>query len=297
MSARRTVLIATTAAGVAVAVGFLRRVARAPQPEARTGTFPNGIAYDAIGDGPRTMLFLPGGPGVVRLAWVRVTSRLLRPLAAGGFTVWRLARRRGMPAGYTMEDMADDVATVIDDAFEGRVDAVVGASMGGLVALYLAARHPDAVGRVALVASSASASARSLEAAVRYGEAMGGERYTEAALMQLEDMLRGPRWRLVRGLLAPLMGRMLAASGNNPPDVLAESRAVMDADARPVLDQITAPVLVIVGDRDTDFPPDIVEETARLIPDCTVVRYEGRGHSGAVFDERVPGDVLAFLGT
>ncbi len=295
MSARRTILIATTAAGVAVAVGVLRRATRAPRPEARTGTFPNGIAYDAIGDGPRTMLFLPGGPGAIRLVWIRVTKSLIRPLAAGGFTVWRLARRRGMSADYTMEDMADDVATVIDDAFEGHVDAVVGVSMGGLVALYLAARHPGAVGRVALVASSANVSARSLEAAGRYGEALGHERYTEAALVQLEDVLMGPRWRVVRGLLAALMGRMLAASGNNPPDVLAETRAVMEADARPVLHQITAPVLVIVGDRDLDFPPDVVEETARLIPDCTVLRYEGRDHGGTTFDKRVPGDVLAFL--
>ena len=59
--------------------------------------------------------------------------------------------------------LAQDVGLVA----EGHVDAVVGVSMGGLIALYLAARHPDAVGRVALVASSASVSARSLEAAGR----------------------------------------------------------------------------------------------------------------------------------
>ncbi len=295
MRARRTALILAAAAGVAVAVVVARRATRAPRPQVRTGTFSNGIAYEAIGDGPRTMIFLPGGPGMIRLVWVRVGARILRPLAAAGFTVWRLARRRGVPTGHTIEDMADDVAHVIDEAFDGHVDAVVGVSMGGLIALYLAARRPDAVGRVALVASSASISARSLEAAGRYGEALGHERFTEAALVELEDMVPGERRRRLRRLLAALLGRVIAASGNNPPDVLVETRAIMDADARPVLHQITAPVLIIVGDQDLDFPPDIVEETARLIPDCTVVRYEGRDHGGATFDKRAPGDVLDFL--
>jgi hypothetical protein len=117
----------------------------------------------------------------------------------------------------------------------------------GFAVWHLAAWHPDAVGRVAIAASSANISARSAEAASRHGEALGHERYTEAALVQLEDVLPGARSRLVRGLLAALMGRMLAASGNNPPGVLAETRAVTGADARPVLHQITAPVLVIVG--------------------------------------------------
>ena len=48
------------------------------------------------------------------MAWKRIGRTLLEPLAAGGCTVWRLARRRDMPTGHSLEDMADDVAEVID---------------------------------------------------------------------------------------------------------------------------------------------------------------------------------------
>ena len=62
-------------------------------------------------------------------------------------------------------------------------------------------------------------------------------------------------------------------------------------DARDILPTISVPVLLIGGDRDMFFPADIIEETARLIPDCTLRLYAGPGHD--VFtDQRVPGDML-----
>lgn len=284
------------AAAAAITVIAMRR--KGAPPRVRTGTFSNGIEYAAIGDGPRTLLFLPGGPGTVPFAgiWARLGTGMFRPLVESGFTVWRLTRRRGMPPGHTVADMADDVAHVIADAFGGHVDAVAGLSYGGTIALLLAARHPDAVGRVALVASSAAITDVGKETDRRYGEALGHGRFTEAAAMLLEEMLPpGRPRRRAQHLLAPVFGRVLAASGYNLPDVLIETRAEMDVDARPVLHQIAAPVLIIAGDQDIFFTPDIVEETTRLISDCTVVWYEGRSHGGTASDKRVPGDVLAFL--
>ena len=268
---------------------------RAVKPEIRTGSFSNGIAYEAFGSGPRTLVFLPGGPGVVRMAWSRIAQTLLEPLAAGGCTVWRLTRRRGMPVGHTVADMADDVAQVIDEAFDGHVDAVVGLSLGGVIAQFLAARHPGAVGRVVLVSSAAAPTVRAVESTRRYGEALGHGRFTEAGAVALEDAIPGVWFGPVRRLLGVLMGRMLASSGNTLPDVLVETVAVMDVDTRPFLPQITAPVLVIVGDKDSDFAAEIVDETVGLIPDCTLIRYQGRGHGGTAWDERTPRYILDFI--
>ncbi len=298
MRARRTALITTAAAVVAVAVVAARRANRASRPQIRTGTFSNGIDYAAIGDGSRSLLFLPGGPGTAAFTGIgaRIGTGMLKPLAGAGFTVWRLSRRRGMPPGHTVADMADDVAHAIDEAFGGHVDAVVGLSYGGTIALLLAARHPDTVGRVALVASSATITDQGKEADRRYGEALGHGRFTEAAQALLDEILPPDRARRrLKPLLAPILGRALATFGYNLPDVLVETQAEMDVDARPVLHQITAPVLIIAGDQDVFFTRDIVEETTRLIPDCTVVWYEGRGHGGTASDKRVPRDLLAFL--
>jgi pimeloyl-ACP methyl ester carboxylesterase len=241
------------------------------------------------------VIFLPGGPGVVRMAWARVARTMLWPLAAQGCTVWRLARRHDMPSGHTLEDMADDVAQVIDDAFDGHVDAVVGASMGGLIALFLAARHDDAMSRVVLVSAAAVPTDATVRSTRRFGEALGHGRFTAAAEASLADAMPGRLLWPVRRLASLPLGRVLASSGNNLPDVLVETEAVMAVDARPVLPLITAPVLVIVGDNDSDFSTEMVDETVRLIPDCTLVRYEGRGHAGAIWDPRTPAEILDFV--
>lgn len=91
------------------------------------------------------------------------------------------------------------------------------------------------------------------------------------------------------------MGRMIARSGINPADILVETAAVAEVNTRPVLPRISAPVLLIFGDKDGSFAPEIVAETARLIPHCTLVRYPERGHGGAGWDARTPAHILAFL--
>jgi hypothetical protein len=40
---------------------------------------------------------------------------------------------------------------------------------------------------------------------------------------------------------------------------------------------------------------EVVEETVRLIPDCTLVVYEGQAHVKAATTKRVAHDVLAFV--
>lgn len=264
-------------------------------PGVRVGTFSNGIAYDVTGSGSRTVIFLPGGPGIVRMAWARIARTLLEPLAAGGCTVWRLARRRDMPEGHTLADMADDVAQVIDEGFGGHVYAVVGLSMGGMIAQFLAARHPEVMDRVVLISAAAVPTPEVVESTRREGEALGHGRYREAGAAFFEDVLPGDRLRFLRRLLGVPIARMLARSGNNPPDVLVETAAVMDVDTRPVLPRITVPVLLIRGDKDRDFTSEMVEETVRLIPDCTLIRYENRGHGGAAWDKRTPAHILDFV--
>lgn len=297
MRARRGNLIIATAALALAALGVVlaRRTSRAPGHVVRTGTFSNGIEFEAVGSGSRTMLLLPGGPGVNRVIWARAGARLVRPLAEAGFTVWRLRRRRGMPPGHTIADMADDVAHVIEEEFHGHVEAVVGVSYGGLVAQHLAARHPASVGHVVLDASAATITDEGREADRRFGEALGHGRFGEAGQALLGISPGDSPWS-TRHLLGLLLGRVAASSGNNLPDVLIETQAEMDFDARPVLHQITSPVLLIAGDKDTYFSQDAVEETARLIPDCTVVWYRGADHGKTAMNRRVPRDVIAFVG-
>ncbi len=263
----------------------------------RRGTFGTGMEYLTWGSGPRTMLFLQGGPGsaIPRGIGLWMARQLVAPYVKAGYAVWAVTRRRHMPPGHTIADMADDVAGVIAGEFGGRVDLLVAESFGGMIAQYLAALHPGSFGRIALVVTGAELSDWSKDADSRLAAALARGDMAGAGTMLAEELLPGERMRWVRRLAGPLIGRRMLAGRHYPPgDLLVEVQAGITFDSRAVLPRIQAPVLLICGDRDQFFPEDVVEETARLIPDCTLIWYKGQGHVRAASNRRVAHDVLAF---
>ena len=78
-------------------------------------------------------------------------------------------------------------------------------------------------------------------------------------------------------------------------DVMVEAEAEVAFDARPILTQIKVPVLLINGDKDFYFPVPLVQETVRLIPDCTLKVYPGKGHLGAFMSRQLAPDILDFI--
>ncbi len=260
----------------------------------RTGAFANSMEFVTWGSGPRTMLFLQGGPGssVPSGLTLRMTGRWFAAYVDAGYAAWRVTRRRHMPPGHSIADIADDYARVIDEDLGGHADLVVGESYGGMVAQYLAARHPDRVGHVAIVASGCRLSDWCKQVDTRLAEAVSRGDMTAAGAAFAEYVLPGDRLRWVRRLIAPIPARWLTPPG----DILVEVESELAFDSTDVLPSIQAPVLLVCGDRDRIFPRDVVEETAALIPDCTLVWYPGKGHVGTASSRRVTGDVLAFVG-
>ena len=62
-----------------------------------------------------------------------------------------------------------------------------------------------------------------------------------------------------------------------------------------MLQKISKPVLLINGDKDFYFPLGVIQETARLIPECQSRVYEGKGHLGAAMDKRMASDIVDFI--
>ena len=120
------------------------------------------LEYDVTGDPGAPPIVLAMGFSMQMIAW---DDDFCAALAARGFRVVRFDNRDiglsthlsqlGMPdfmrammgdasaAPYTIADMADDVAGLLD-ALDLRAAHVVGASMGGFIVQELAIRHPDA---------------------------------------------------------------------------------------------------------------------------------------------------------
>lgn len=265
----------------------------------RHGLFANGMAYTAWGSGPRTLLSIPGGPGNNPPDWRDVwpTRQAMRPLVQAGFSVWIVTRRQSMPAGYTVADMAGDYAALIRDEFGGRVEVVRGVSYGGMIAAYLAATHPERVGHVVIQCAAYRAADRFTEVDLRFATAVRDGRRADAARALAEYLVPADRYRWAIPLLA-LVARPMAVREGQPhlgQDTVVEAQADLAMDPRDILSQVRVPVLLVAGDRDACFPPALVEQTARLIPDSTLVWYRGHGHVRAMNARRLGRDVLGFL--
>ncbi|GAA4399620.1 hypothetical protein GCM10023168_07270 [Fodinibacter luteus] len=266
--------------------------------EVRTGTVGSGMEHACWGGGPRTLLFIGGGPGssVPSGVALRMSRRWFEPFTAAGYTVWYVTRRRGMPRGHTVADIADDYEQVVADELGGRADLVIGVSFGGMVAQLLAARHGERVGHVAVVAAAARVSPWGREVDARLADAVARGEPSAAGAAFAEYAVPGHRAAWARRLLGPLVGRTMISGASYPAsDVLVEAEAELFVDARPALPGIRVPVVFLCGDRDRFFPWPAVEEAASLVPSCEVVRYEGRGHMWVASTRRVPPAVLAFV--
>ncbi|MFO7548079.1 MAG: alpha/beta hydrolase [Acidimicrobiia bacterium] len=269
---------------------------RIPKPV--TGMFANTMAYARWGDGPKTLLVVPGGPGndVPAAGTVRMMGRSLRPLVENGYTLWMVTRRRGMPEGHTIEDMAADYSELIAAEFDGRVDIVVGISMGGLIGLYLAANHPDRFDRIALVGAAYTVSEQGRRLDYDWATALSQGHRAKAGRMMVEAMLSNSRLRWTAPALGTLMGLVFRPDHDQfASDVMVEADAEVTFDARAVLPRIQVPVLLVNGDKDLYFPTALIAETTRLIPDCTPKTYEGKGHLGTIQSRQLAPDILDFI--
>jgi pimeloyl-ACP methyl ester carboxylesterase len=123
-----------------------------------TGTFLGEFPYVRIGNGQENLVILPGTtlenePPNKFAAW---TYRLGFGRFARDYTLYVINRRRGMPPGYTTQDMAADYAAVLEQ--ELGPSHLMGFSTGGEIAQYVAIDHPAAVSSLILGALAGAGS-------------------------------------------------------------------------------------------------------------------------------------------
>ena len=287
------------AAVAGVAVAWSRSERGLPGiPKPVSGMFPNGMAYIRWGTGPKTLLWIVGGPGLGFPIGLRVASipLVLRPFAQAGYTCWLVNRKRDMPEGYTIADMADDYAALIADELGGKVDLALGEDFGGWIGFYLGARHPERLDYLANASTGYAVTERGRAIDRDFATLVRDGRPIDAWAQMLATLapdLRPPA--LVR-FLAVAMDRLF--TDRSRPDFVSNLMVETDAeacDAREILPDIKVPVLLIGGDQGPFLSREILEETARLIPDCTLQLHEGKGDMGAVSTMQLPRDVLAWV--
>ncbi|XXF78315.1 alpha/beta hydrolase [Myxococcaceae bacterium GXIMD 01537] len=226
------------------------------------------IHYRIVGDGPRTVLLVHGWM-VSGAVWDEMAElidttglKLLIPDHRG-------TGKSGRPAsGYSLAQYVDDMFQVVNHAGAERF-TVVGHSMGGQVAQWVAAHAPDRVDGVVLL-NSVPASGLPLPP-----DAAGLFR-TSAGDREKQKMILG---LACKQLSAPALEKALADAGQ-----VAEQAIVGGFDAwtgggfAHRLAAITAPTLVVATD-DAFLPPAFLKESVvKPIRHARLAYLPGPGH-------------------
>jgi pimeloyl-ACP methyl ester carboxylesterase len=196
-------------------------------------------------------------------------------------TIKQLLLRDTSAARYSLADMADDGIGLLDQLGIGRAH-VAGASMGGMIAQTMAARHPDRVLSLASIMSNTG----------HRWKGMPGLRVYPVFVRRPADNREGAiestisTFRLIGSPGFPFeeeeLRRMAQVSyerGHNPAGTARQLAAILAAgDRSRELRSITAPTVVIHGTRDRMIRPSGGRETAKAIPGARLVEIDGMGH-------------------
>jgi pimeloyl-ACP methyl ester carboxylesterase len=236
-------------------------------------------AWEEAGQGDVAVLLLHGIGGGAAV-WGAQGSGTLQALAGAGFRALALdLPGYGASAAMGPPDllaMVGAVRAVIARAGAKRV-ALVGHSMGGMVAQELAARHPGLVDALVLACTSAA-----------FGKPDGQwqAQFVAERLAPLDAGLgmTGMARRLVPALLAPgapASAREAAvAAMSRVPEATYRSALVAIAgfDRRESLAALGMPVLCLAGEFDRTAPPEVMQRMAARVPRGEYLCLPGAGH-------------------
>ena len=229
------------------------------------------LAYDEAGTGPAVVL-IHGHP-FNRSMW----APQLAALADGYRVVAPDLRGYGdspvTPGTVPMSQLAADVARLLDRLGVARA-ALVGLSMGGLVAMEMAIADPArwwALGLAATTAEPVTTAERSDR------RARAGQAERDGIQVMAEDMagrLFGPEVDQV--VAQQVMAMMLAT---DPRGAAAALRGRAERpDYRPRLGELDLPALVITGDQDGYSNTEITDRLTVCLRHPTRVTLPGLGH-------------------
>ncbi len=232
------------------------------------------LHYEVHGDEDAPPLLLLMGLGLSARAWDLLPQRLSDRFRVVAFDNRGTGRSSFRPAPFRICHLADDAAAVLDATGIERA-GVFGISMGGMIAIELALRHPDRVGSLALGCTYA-----------------GWLRSRKPKLGTLAQLLAGAMFRRP----AEQFGRVLVSAEHlscncdqfrawfekaehaHPLTAALQVAAVALHATEDRISRIAVPTLVITGDGDRIIPAENSYRLAEWIDQARLLVFPGAGH-------------------
>lgn len=231
------------------------------------------LDYITFGRGEKNLVMIQGlntrgirGSGSGLMLMYRVFAKEYR--------VWLFDRRPDISDGFSIRDMAADIAAAMD-ALGIRGADIFAVSQGGMIAQHLAADRPDLVRRMVLAVTSCRTTP-AIREAVGGWIAMAGRGEMKALVTDMAEKMYSDAYLKRYRPLLPLLTLLQKPKDVRRFTLLAESCLHFDASAD--LAEIRCPVLVIGGGEDRVIGPGGSEELAEKLG-CEVYLYDRLGHA------------------
>ncbi len=235
------------------------------------------LHYEVEGSGPP--LVLVAGLSSDGASWAPVTPHLT-PHAKLILPDNRGCGQTQTNAGeVTIEAIADDIIALLDH-LEIEQANILGHSMGGVIAMTIAARRPDRLRRLVLSATTPTVPPRArsiIETLVSLREAGAPE---EDWYRSFFHWLFHPAFFESEAAVAAAIAMARAyPHAQSPGDMRRQVDALRDYDASALPAQIKAETLILAGEADLLFPPQAIAQNFRPLKNHRIEILPDAAHS------------------
>ena len=234
------------------------------------------LRYELSGSGKTTLVLVHEMGGTLD-SWEQVLPALNNTRQVLRYDTRGAGLSEKIQGKVTFDDMADDLAALLDAIGIGDKVALAGTAVGGAIAMHFAVRHASRAG-VLIVTSPATGVAADRRLATLERAAIAE---TEGMRVLVEPGVANsypPEVRHNAEAFREFRARWLA---NDPQSFAAINRMLADSTVTEELPRIACPTLVIGCTHDRLRPPSVIAPMARQIPGAEYLEINS-GHCAGI---------------
>ena len=231
------------------------------------------VEYAVFGKGARPMVIIPG----LSLRDVKGAGAglaLMYRIFAKDFRVYVMDKKADIDEGCTVKDLADDTAAAME-ALKISNAVVVGISLGGMIAQYLALDYPHLVDRLVL-GVTLSRPNDTVKSVIGKWVERAEQGDFGAIVRDMSEVMYSPAYVKRWGWMFPILEKL--GVPKNPARFVRLAKACLTCDVYDRLDEIAAPTLILGGAEDKIVTGEASAEMAERMG-CECSLYEDLGHA------------------